>query len=87
MVNFFWSPSSTKRSTKSPRKIRGKFGAKFGAEFGTKIRKIRKLSFCNFSGLKNTVSRVLFRNRELTEFCSKLAEFCEKLGEFAVAHK
>ena len=42
LVNFFWSPSPTKRSTKSPRKIRGKFGAKFGAKFGTKIRKIRE---------------------------------------------
>ena len=42
LVNFFWSPSPTKRSTKNPRKIRGKFGAKFGAKFGTKIRKIRE---------------------------------------------
>ena len=33
------------------------------------------------------VSRVLFRKRELTEFCAKLGEFCEKLGEFALAHK
>ena len=32
---------------------------------------------------QNTVSRVLFRRRELTEFCGKLGEFCEKLGEFA----
>ena len=31
---------------------------------------------------RNTVSRVLFRKRELTEFCGKLGEFCEKLGEF-----
>ena len=37
LVNFFWSPSPTKRSTKTPGKLRGKFGAKFG----TKIRKIR----------------------------------------------
>ena len=36
---------------------------------------------------RNTVSRVLFRRRELTEFCGKLGEFCEKLGEFAFAHK
>ena len=36
---------------------------------------------------RNTVSRVLFRKRELTEFCSKLGEFREKLGEFALAHK
>ena len=35
LVNFFWSPSPTKRSTKS---LRGKFGAKFG----TRIRKIRE---------------------------------------------
>ena len=38
----------------------------------------------------NTVSRlesrVLFRNRELTEFCGKLGKFCEKLGEFTLAH-
>ena len=36
---------------------------------------------------RNTVSRVLFRRRELTEFYGKLGEFCEKLGEFALAHK
>ena len=42
LVNFFWSPSPTKRSTKTPQKIRGKFGAKFGAKFGTKIRQIRE---------------------------------------------
>ena len=30
---------------------------------------------------------VLFRRRELTEFCGKLGEFCEKLGEFAFAHE
>ena len=36
---------------------------------------------------RNTVSRVLFRRRELTEFQGKLGEFCEKLGEFALAHK
>ena len=35
----------------------------------------------------NTVSRVLFRRRELTEFYGKLGEFCEELGEFALAHK
>ena len=35
----------------------------------------------------NTVSRVLFRKRELTEFCDKLGYFYEKLGEFALAHK
>ena len=34
---------------------------------------------------RNTVSRVLFRRRELTEFYGKLGEFCEKLGEFALA--
>ena len=31
--------------------ISGKFGAKFGAKFGTKSRKIRELSFYNFSDL------------------------------------
>ena len=36
---------------------------------------------------RNTVSRVLFQNRELTEFYGKLGEFCEKLGEFAFTHK
>ena len=36
---------------------------------------------------RNTVSRVLFRRRELTVFWGKLGEFCEKLGEFALAHK
>ena len=37
---------------------------------------------------RNTVSRALFRKRELTEFCSKLGEFWEKkLDEFALAHK
>ena len=34
-----------------------------------------------------SVSRVLFRKRELTQFCNKLGEFCGKLGEFALAHK
>ena len=33
---------------------------------------------------RNTISRVLFGRRELTEFCGKLGEFCEKLGEFAL---
>ena len=32
------------------------------------------------------VSRILFRERELTEFCAKLGEFCDRLGEFALAH-
>ena len=36
---------------------------------------------------RNTVSRVLFRKRELTEFYGKLGEFCKKLGEFAFTHK
>ena len=36
---------------------------------------------------RNTVSRVLFQTRELTEFCSKLGVFREKLCEFALAHK
>ena len=37
LVNFFWSPSPTKRSATNSGKIREKFGAKFG----TKYRKIR----------------------------------------------
>ena len=41
----------------------------------------------NIGNGRNTVSRVLFRKRELTEFCRKLGEFWEKLGEFALAHK
>ena len=36
---------------------------------------------------RNTLSRVLFREGELTEFCGELGEFGEKLGEFALAHK
>ena len=36
---------------------------------------------------RNTVSRVLFRRGELTEFYGKLGEFFERLGEFALAHK
>ena len=36
---------------------------------------------------RNTVSRVLFRRRELTKFYGKLGEFGGKLGEFAFAHK
>ena len=33
---------------------------------------------------RNTVSRVLFRRRELTEFWGKLGEFWGKLGEFGL---
>ena len=47
----------------------------------------QKLFLCKLGNGRNTVSRVLFRRRELTEFCGKLGEFCEKLGEFAFAHK
>ena len=36
---------------------------------------------------QNSVLRVLFRKRELTEFCSKLPEFCKKLSEFTSASK
>ena len=36
---------------------------------------------------RNTVSRVLFRRREFTEFRGKLGEFCAKLGEFAFSPK
>ena len=38
---------------------------------------------------RSTVSRVLFRRRELTEFSKlgKLGEFCEELGEFVFTHK
>ena len=50
---------------------------------------LRELWLMAFLGNgRNTVSRVvLFRKRELTEFCGKLGEFCEKLGEFASAHQ
>ena len=54
LVNFFCSPSPTKRSTKSARKIREKFGAKFGAKFGTKIRKIRETFVLQLSDLKDS---------------------------------
>ena len=33
------------------------------------------------------VSRILFRKRELTEFCGNLGEFGEELGEFAFTHR
>ena len=36
---------------------------------------------------RKTVARVLFRKRELAEFCDKLAELCEKLGELALTHQ
>ena len=36
---------------------------------------------------RNAVFRVLFRKRELPDFCGKLGEFCERLGEFVLAHK
>ena len=36
---------------------------------------------------QNTVSRVLFRKREITEFCGKLGDFCQKLGELALTHQ
>ena len=44
---------SVSHETKHEKSLKnsGNFGAKFGAKFGTKIRKIRKLSFCNFSDL------------------------------------
>ena len=52
---------------------------------------IRKISCCSFGFLgngRNTVSRVLFRKRELTvtEFRAKLGEFCKRLAEFVLAH-
>ena len=43
-------------------------------------------SLLNIGNGWNTVSRVLFRKREVTEFCGKLGEFCEKLGEIALKH-
>ena len=33
-----------------------------------------------------TVSRLLFQNGDLTEFCSKLNEFSKNFGEFALTH-
>ena len=41
----------------------------------------------NIGNGRNTVSKVLFQKRELTEFCGKLGEFCEKIGEFTFAPK
>ena len=56
-MNFFWSPSPTKRSARTSQKIRGKFGARFGAKLGTKIRKIRETFVLQLSDL--TYSRSL----------------------------
>ena len=56
LVNFFWSPSPTKRSTKSPRKTRENSGQNSGRKFEI----FGKLSFCNFSGL--TFEHHSFRN-------------------------
>ena len=43
--------------------------------------------FCRKLGNgRNTFTRVLFRKRELTEFCGKLGEFCDKLGEVYLWH-
>ena len=42
----------------------------------------------NFRHRRNSVSRALFRKRELTEFLGRLGELCQKnLSEFALAHK
>ena len=52
----------------------------------TRIRRLPDSGLVIGNG-RNTVSRVLFRRRELTEFYGKLGEFGEKLGEFAFPHK
>ena len=44
---------------------------------GTFAQTATKLPFSVLLNGRNTVSRVLFRKRELTEFCGKLAELCE----------
>ena len=49
--------------------------------------KFREFALAYIGNGRNTVSRVLFRTKELTEFWGKLGEFCEKLGEFALSHK
>ena len=49
-----------------------------------------KIFLCSWGFLghgRNTVSRVLFRKGELTDFYGKLAEFCDKLCKFAPTHK
>ena len=45
------------------------------------------LAFRETGNGRNTVSRALFRKRDLTEFYIKLGELCEKLGEFALVYK
>ena len=42
-MNFFWSPSPTKRSTKSPREIRENSEQKKGQNSGQKFEKFGKL--------------------------------------------
>ena len=44
------------------------------------------IQFLELGNGQNTVSRVLFRKRELTEFLGELCEFFDKLGELAFAH-
>ena len=48
---------------------------RFGLNDGLNLRSRLRLKMGNG---RNTVSRVLFQKRELTEFCGKLGEFCEK---------
>ena len=57
-----------------------------GLHGGTE-RQTSDLFLDNLGNGQNALSRVLFRKRELAEFCGKLGEFCKKLDEFALAHK
>ena len=74
-------PSRTKKTTES------EFGT--GSKFRDGDQKTlrRVLGKCLLGNGRNTVSRVLFRKKKLTEFCAELGEFWEKLGEFALAYK
>ena len=59
------------------------------AKYGSRVLwvPLYEVSASTLGNGRNTVSRVLFWKRDLTEFLGKLGECCEKLGEFAFAHK
>ena len=67
LVNFFWSPSPTKRSTRSPRKIRENSEQNSGQNSGRKFEKFGKLSFCNFSDLTTTTEITKTMKIELSQ--------------------
>ena len=51
------------------------------------LKKSRKFQKIKKTRKSRNVSRVMFRKRELAEFCAKLGEFRKKLGEFVLTHK